>query len=225
MLGLFGDGSVGSPSGPVQIGTDTVGHHADGQGAAWQTLVLMLGLVLIMGAAVMMYVVIRRTRLLARRRARAARTQGQRAVAVAADPAEASGTLSPADTAKRFVEALKQDWSVVTEQSKELWERARSQAATDEDEVAESEQTTTSEYVAKPETEAKSEPEPQAKQNPKTAAESTGKSTAKSRKQQSRDQQSRNQSAGTASAAQTAGAVTPAGDASPRQSRRTRVTA
>jgi hypothetical protein len=71
MIGLFGDGSVGSPSVPVQIG-GTVGRHTDGQDAAWQTLVLMLGLGLILGSAVLMYVVVQRSRTLARRRARAA---------------------------------------------------------------------------------------------------------------------------------------------------------
>ena len=87
MIGLFGDGSVWIPSVPVQIGDAGTVHHTDGQDAAWQALVLMLGLALILGSAVVIYVVVQRTRVLARRRARAASAmRGSGTDAGAAEP-------------------------------------------------------------------------------------------------------------------------------------------
>ncbi|MEY9906586.1 hypothetical protein ABIA35_002806 [Catenulispora sp. MAP12-49] len=67
--GLAGDTTPYVPSAPVQIGTSTPRHGA-AEAGAWQVLLVLFALVLVLGAAVLMYVVRQRTRVLDRRRVR-----------------------------------------------------------------------------------------------------------------------------------------------------------
>ncbi|MEY9930079.1 hypothetical protein ABH926_004721 [Catenulispora sp. GP43] len=67
--GLAGDTTPYVPSAPVQIGTSGPRHGA-AEAGSWQGLLAMFALVLVLGAAVLLYVVRQRTRVLARRRVR-----------------------------------------------------------------------------------------------------------------------------------------------------------
>jgi|GEM_PF-2897667 len=82
--GLAGDGTPYTPSTPVQIGTPGRTHHAVTEVGSWQTLITMFAVVVVLGAAVLMYVVRQRTRVLRRRRVR-------RMAEAAAAPAEYEG--------------------------------------------------------------------------------------------------------------------------------------
>ena len=69
LLGLAGDNTPYVPSAPVEIGTPGP-HHGVAEAGSWQDLIVMFGLVIVIGAAVLMYAVRQRARLLERRRVR-----------------------------------------------------------------------------------------------------------------------------------------------------------
>ncbi|WP_194916196.1 hypothetical protein [Catenulispora rubra] len=69
LVGLAGDNTPYVPSAPVEIGTPGP-HHGVAEAGSWQGLIIMFGLVIVIGAAVLMYAVRQRTRLLERRRVR-----------------------------------------------------------------------------------------------------------------------------------------------------------
>ena len=69
LLGLAGDNTPFAPSTPVEVGTSGT-HHSVADTNSWQILIIMLFLVVVIGAAVLMYTVRQRSRLLERRRAR-----------------------------------------------------------------------------------------------------------------------------------------------------------
>ncbi|MEZ0115919.1 hypothetical protein ABH920_009961 [Catenulispora sp. EB89] len=69
LLGLAGDNTPYVPSAPVEIGTPGP-HHGVAEAGSWQGLIIMFGLVIVLGAAVLMYAVRQRARLLERRRVR-----------------------------------------------------------------------------------------------------------------------------------------------------------
>jgi hypothetical protein len=81
MLGLFSaaavpgrasDGAGGVPGGPdpaVQISTGTAGSHSAGQGTSWELLIVLFAVALLVGAAIMAFVAVQRTKVLAKRRA------------------------------------------------------------------------------------------------------------------------------------------------------------
>jgi len=69
LLGLAGDSTPYVPSAPVEIGTSGP-HHGVAEGGSWQALIIMFGLVIVIGAAVLMHAVRQRARLLERRRVR-----------------------------------------------------------------------------------------------------------------------------------------------------------
>lgn len=69
VVGLAGDATPYVPSAPVQIGTSGP-RRGVAEAGSWQGLIVMFGLVLAIGAAVLMYAVRQRTRVLERRRVR-----------------------------------------------------------------------------------------------------------------------------------------------------------
>ena len=66
---LAGDNTPYVPSTPVQIGTPGP-RHGFSEAGSWQVLIVMLALVLFVGAAVLMFAVRERARVLERRRVR-----------------------------------------------------------------------------------------------------------------------------------------------------------
>ena len=108
VVGLAGDTAPYVPSAPVQIGTSGP-RHGVAEAGSWQALLVMFGLMLVLGTAVLMYAVRQRTRVLERRRVRRmgeavalmaamadAGVDGE-GVAVAASPeAMSANTTSPA---------------------------------------------------------------------------------------------------------------------------------
>lgn len=91
IAGVFDDTPY-VPSAPVEIGTSGP-HHGVAEAGSWQVLIIMFGLVVLVGAAVLMYVVRQRTRLLERRRVR------RMAEAQAAWAAQEAARAALADTA------------------------------------------------------------------------------------------------------------------------------
>lgn len=69
LAGFATDNTPHVPSAPVQIGTSGP-RHGVAEAGAWQALIVMFGLVIILGTAVLMYAVRQRTGLLERRRVR-----------------------------------------------------------------------------------------------------------------------------------------------------------
>jgi hypothetical protein len=69
LLGLAGDSTPYVPSAPVEIGTSGP-HHGVAEAGSWQALIVMFGVVIVIGAAVLLYAVRQRAGLLDRRRVR-----------------------------------------------------------------------------------------------------------------------------------------------------------
>ncbi|NUP47146.1 MAG: hypothetical protein HOW97_07500 [Catenulispora sp.] len=95
--GFGDDDAPHAPSSPVQIGTGGVVHHARSEIGSWQTLILMFVGVVVVGAAVLMYVVRQRRKLLERRRLR---RMAEVARLVGSDPGPGPGggvDASPSD--------------------------------------------------------------------------------------------------------------------------------
>jgi hypothetical protein len=95
-LTVRGNDTPSGPSGPVEIGTGGT-HHGHAEAGSWQTLILMFIAVILIGAAVLMYVVRQRRKLLERRRLRRIAEAARRADREPhADPsASASASPSP----------------------------------------------------------------------------------------------------------------------------------
>jgi hypothetical protein len=91
LSGLIGDATPKVPSTPVEIGTSGPRHNVSEAGS-WQVLITMFALVLVLGAAVLMYAVRQRARVLERRRVR---RMGE-AVALVAAMGEAGGRAESA---------------------------------------------------------------------------------------------------------------------------------
>jgi hypothetical protein len=108
---------TGDPVGPdpaTPIGTGTKAVVNVDQGASWQFLLLLFAISLLLGAAVLMFAVVQRTRFLARRRAR---LYGS-AVSVAGGPAGSD---------KAFA-ILKADWQSVAGHTARFCSRTRTKA-------------------------------------------------------------------------------------------------
>jgi hypothetical protein len=114
MLSLIST-AAGDPVGPdpaIPIGTNSTNVVNINQGAHWQFLLLLFAVSLLLGAAVLMFAVVQRTRLLARRRAR---RYGPGGVAGSVDSGQA-------------LAVLKSDWWTVAGHTAKFCSRTRTKA-------------------------------------------------------------------------------------------------
>lgn len=108
MFGLYGE-SIG-PDPVVQIGNGASGHHGAQQGANWELLLLLFVAAILLGAAVLGYVVVQRMRLQARRRAK------RHALAGIAAPNPVTRTAA--------IAVIADDWRTVASEAREISAKA-----------------------------------------------------------------------------------------------------